>query len=185
MDWIKKAKDLGFDAAAFFNPQTLQAREDVREMCAADKCHSYNKSWTCPPACGTIEECQEKMTRYANGLLLQTTGHLKTTFDSKMYQLTGERHQRNFSSFSDLIRKTYPDSLCLGAGPCQVCKTCAYPDPCRFPDRALSSMEAYGLFVIHVCKEAGLPYYYGKNTITYTACVLYNDAKSLEGLHSR
>lgn len=98
-----------------------------------------------------------KMTRFANGLLLQTTGHLKTTFDSKMYQLTGERHQRNFSSFSDLIRKTYPDSLCLGAGPCQVCKTCAYPNPCRFPDRALSSMEAYGLFVIHVCKEAGLP----------------------------
>ncbi|MBQ8925438.1 MAG: DUF2284 domain-containing protein, partial [Clostridia bacterium] len=40
-------------------------------------------------------------------------------------------------------------------------------------DKAMSSMEAYGLFVTRVCKDNGVPYYYGPKTITYTACVLY------------
>jgi hypothetical protein len=33
-------------------------------------------------------------------------------------------------------------------------------------------MEAYGLLVSDVCQKAGLPYYYGKQTITYTSCIL-------------
>ena len=33
-------------------------------------------------------------------------------------------------------------------------------------------MEAYGLVVSQVCQDSGLPYYYGPQTITYTACVL-------------
>lgn len=70
------------------------------------------------------------------------------------------------------MRKRYPDALCLGAGGCQLCKTCAYPEPCRFPDEACASMEGYGLFVTQVCRDNHLPYYYGPKTITYTACVL-------------
>ena len=66
------------------------------------------------------------------------------------------------------------DALFLpyGAGGCQLCKTCAYPEPCRFPDEACASMEGYGLFVTQVCRDNHLPYYYGPKTITYTACVL-------------
>ena len=34
------------------------------------------------------------------------------------------------------------------------------------------SMEAYGLLVSDACTSAGLEYYYGKNTMTYTSCIL-------------
>ncbi len=173
IDWIEKAKEMSFDAAAPLDPKTLIAREDVREMCAADKCHTYNKNWTCPPNCGTIEECQKQMQGYTNGILLQTTGYMTKTFDTKTYQETEKRHMVNFRHFAEEIRKTYPDALCLGAGGCHFCKECSFPKECRFPDKALSSMEGYGLFIIHVCRDAGLPYYYGKNSLTYTACVLY------------
>ena len=37
----------------------------------------------------------------------------------------------------------------------------------------VSSMEAYGLFVTQVCRDAGVPYHHGEKTITYTACALY------------
>ena len=33
-------------------------------------------------------------------------------------------------------------------------------------------MEAYGLVVSDACKKTGLPYYYGPNTMTFTACVM-------------
>lgn len=173
MNWTEIAKNMGFDAAAPLDPQTHTAREDVRDMCVADKCGAYNKNWTCPPACGTVEACQNRMQGYAHGILLQSIGHMTKAIDSKCYRETERRHMQNFYAFAEEIRKVYPNALCLGAGGCRVCKTCAYPESCRFPGKAMSSMEGYGLFVTQVCRDAGVPYYYGERTITYTACVLF------------
>ena len=172
MEWIEKAKETGFDTAVSFDPNLLLAREDVRAMCAADKCGAYNKNWTCPPACGTIEECQRKMRGYQTGILVQTIGRMAKTIDSKCYRETERRHIRNFYLLAEKIKKEHPDALCLGTGGCRICQPCAYPDACRFPEKAVSSMEGYGLFVTQVCRDAGVAYHYGDMTITYTACIL-------------
>jgi len=66
-----------------------------------------------------------------------------------------------------------PDALCLGAGGYRLCAKCACPDPCRFPEKATASMEAYGLFVTQVCKDARLPHHHGKKTIAFTGCILF------------
>lgn len=172
MDWLKRAKEIGFDAVVSMDPQTLLARDDVRSMCAADKCGAYNKNWMCPPACGTVEECQQKMRDYQTGILLQSIGHMSKAIDSKCYRETERRHIQNFYILAEEIKKEHPGALCLGTGGCRICKQCAYPDACRFPEKAVSSMEGYGLFVTQVCRDAGVPYYYGDRTITYTACIL-------------
>ena len=69
-----------------------------------------------------------------------------------------------------------PDALGplpLSAGTCTLCPTCSCPDaPCRHPARALISMEAAGLLVSEVCEAAGIPYYHGKGTISFTSCIL-------------
>ena len=171
--WVQKALELGFSAAAPLNPSTLKPLPAVRDMCAADKCRSYGKNWTCPPACGTLEACAEQMASHSSGILLQTTGHMEKRIDTQAYMETERRHLSLFRQFADLIRTEYPQALCLGAGGCRYCQSCAYPEPCRFPEKAYSSMEAYGLFVTQVCRDNGLPYYYGERTITYTACVLF------------
>ncbi len=171
--WIEKAKEMGFDAAAALDPQSLVAREDVRAMCAQDKCGAYGKNWTCPPAIGTVTECQKKMLQYKNGILLQTIGHMEKDVDSRCYRETERRHMENFYILADAIRKEFPNALCLGAGGCRICRPCAYPEPCRFPEKSVSSMEGYGLFVTQVCRDAGIPYHYGEKTITYTACILF------------
>ena len=171
--WIDFAKKLGFDTAVRIEPQTLRAREDVRSMCASDKCGAYGKNWTCPPACGTLSACQQQMQRYSHGILLQTIGYMAKAIDSKCYRETERRHIQNFSVFADTVRAAYPDALPLGAGGCRVCKQCAYPEPCRFPNKAMSSMEGYGLFVTQVCRDAGVPYYYGERTVAYSACILF------------
>ena len=66
-----------------------------------------------------------------------------------------------------------PRPLPLSAGACTLCTACSCPDaPCRHPDRALVSMEAAGLMVSEACETAGLPYYHGPGTISYTSCIL-------------
>ncbi len=170
--WLEEAKRLGFDMAVELDPQRLVAREDVRAMCAEDKCGAYNKNWTCPPAIGSVEKCQQQMQQYKRGILLQTVGHMTKTVDSKCYRETEQRHLQSFYALAEKIRREHPDALCLGAGGCRVCKQCAYPESCRFPEKAVSSMEGYGLFVTQVCRDAGVAYHYGEKTITYTACIL-------------
>lgn len=173
-DWIELAKKFGFDVAVPLVPSSLESRNDIRDMCAENRCRAYNRNWTCPPAVGTLEECQARLRSYQNGVLLQTIGHLSKAIDSRAYRNTERRHMEQFRAFSEQIRQSFPDALCLGAGGCRICKTCAYPEPCRFPEKALSSMEAYGLFVTQVCRDSHVSYYYGERTISYTACVLYN-----------
>ena len=171
--WLEEAKKLGFDVAVELDAQQLVTREDVRAMCVEDKCGAYNKNWTCPPAIGSVEKCQQQIRQSKNGILLQTVGQMTKSIDSRCYRETEQRHMKNFYALTKAIRNVHPDALCLGAGGCRICKQCAYPEPCRFPDQAVSSMEGYGLFVTQVCRDAGIPYHHGDRTITYTACVLF------------
>ena len=170
---MDEALSAGFSQVGELNCGALEFMPEVRDMCAADRCHSYGKNWTCPPACGTVEEASIKASNYSRGLLVQTIGKLEDDFDWETIESTGENHKKNFADFAETLRVRYPDMLPMGAGACTICEKCTYPDaPCRFPNRALSSMEAYGLFVSKVCTLSGVPYNNGKQTITYTSCFL-------------
>ena len=173
-DWIQVAREIGFDEAAILRIDTLKPMQAVRDMCAADKCKAYGKNWTCPPECDTLEQCEGQMQSYRQGILVQTVGKLERTIDTKGYAQAALRHRELFRAFTDLVRKVYPDALCLGAGVCDLCGQCAYPEPCRFPDKRIYAMEGYGLFVTQVCKDNQIPYYHGAKTIAYSACVLFD-----------
>jgi predicted metal-binding protein len=170
---VTKAIDYGFSHAALLDASTLRARNEVRDMCSADKCNRYGKNWRCPPACGSIEENERAMSAYRTGLIVQTTGELEDDFDYESMEAAGRRQKELFISFRDELAGEYPDMLALGNGACDVCGECTYPDtPCAAPERSVSSMEAFGLLVSDVCEKNGLGYYYGPGTITYTGCYL-------------
>ena len=167
------ALELGFDHGAALDAKSLRALPEVREMCASGRCRRYGRSWSCPPACGTIEQCAERMHAYTGGVLVQTTAQLADDFDIEGMNRAQEAHKKRFFDLARQARLLYPDVLPLTAGSCTLCRACTYPDkPCRFPKKMLSSMEAYGLLVSEVCKGAGLAYYYGPGTMTYSACIL-------------
>ncbi len=172
--FINKALEIGFETAKEIDTGTLAVRKDVREMCAADKCHAFGKNWTCPPACGELSECSERINKYKHGIIVQTTGKTEKSIDTKAYRHIEALHHDRFVGLTAFVRATHPEALCLGAGGCRICKVCTYPNaPCRFPDKSYSSMEAYGLFVTQVCRDNGINYYYGEKTMTYTSCILF------------
>jgi len=49
-------------------------------------------------------------------------------------------------------------------------------EPCRHPDLAVSSVEAYGINVIALQKTANLPHYKGKETVIYVGLILFGKA---------
>lgn len=173
---VQAALDAGFTYAAPMDVSTLHPLPEVRAMCEANTCHRYGACWTCPPGCGTLEECTEKMHRYAHGVIVQTVGDVEDSLDIESMIEINRRHKEAFSRFAEQLRDTVGDILALSAGSCEVCKQCAYPDaPCRFPEKAFSSMEANGLVVNEVAKANGLAYNYGPQKMAYTSCYLYNE----------
>lgn len=172
-DLVQQALDFGFSHAAMLDCATLQLRQEVRDMCSADRCRNYGRSWMCPPACGSLEENAERMKNYRFGLLVQTTGQLEDDFDYESMEATGDEEKRNFAKFRAVLMTEYPGLLALSSGVCKICDRCAYPDaPCAHPEEATPSMEAFGLVVSDVCTANQLGYYYGPGTITYTGCYL-------------
>ena len=168
------AAQCGFDHAGALNVAAMRFDPAVRDMCAADRCRSYGRCWTCPPGCGTLGRLEREMKGYARGLLVQTTAPLEDEFDAAGMEQARTRHRRSFEALVRCLRRFgQQDCLPLTAGACRVCLSCTYPGaPCRFPQKRMASMEACGLLVSEVCSRSGLGYFYGTGTVTYTSCVL-------------
>ena len=174
-DFRALALECGFSTAEKLEVSTLKFLSDVRSMCAADRCMSYGKTWSCPPACGELDYWEERCSHFSKGLVLQTVGDREDSYDFEAMMEVAEENKKHFELFTDLLREKGEDFLAMSAGTCTRCEKCTYPDsPCRFPEKLYPSMEACGLFVSGVCSDNGVKYYYGDDKIAYTCCILYN-----------
>ena len=173
---LRLAEEIGFSHFGLFQTEALSFRQEVRDMCKAGRCGSYGTRWTCPPYCGTLEESAIKAKQFDSGIILQMTGSMKDDFDVECIQETEQAVKTKLNAFVKKIRAQQIECLPMTVGTCTKCSKCTCPDePCRFPEEAFTSMEAYGLIVNDVCTSAGVKYNYGSKTMTFTTCVLFND----------
>jgi len=163
----------GFTHTAPLKTETLAFLPEVRDMCRADRCHNFGKNWMCPPACGSLEECAAKAAEYSSGIIVQFVGEILDSFDIEGMDEVMRRHKECFLKLTDNLRRSGTDFMPLGAGACTICTRCACPEnPCRFPEKAVMSMEAAGLWVSDICQKNGLKYNYGQGFLAFTSCIL-------------
>jgi predicted metal-binding protein len=168
--------------AAVLDTASIQFHEDFRKACEKNFCRRYDTSWMGPPAIGSITELIQKAACYRQGMLFQTVHAVASNFDMKGMMAAAKVHEKVFRTLLARIRREFPDEeiLPLNAGCCGLCEKCGYltQEPCRHPDLAVSSVEAYGINVIALQKSAGLPHYIGKESVIYVGLVLFNKAVS-------
>jgi predicted metal-binding protein len=168
---------LGAFKATVIGTKDIVLDQAFRAMCESNACGVYGKCYMCPPDVGDIEELMAQVARYDYALVYQTVSELEDSFDfegmiaakRKSYPLA----QRLRRIFADIGITTV---LHLGAGGCGVCQTCAKRtnEPCRFPEKAMPSLEAYGVNVSELAKAANMKYINGQNTVTYFGAVLFS-----------
>ncbi len=149
---IKKIEQMGmeqgFSHVVLLDCDTIELKPEVRQMCAADTCHKYDKCWSCPPGCGSLEECEAKVRQYKYGIIVQTVGELEDAFDGEGMMETEARHKEYFVEFEKKLREIYPDMLAIGAGCCTKCKVCTYPDAIACGNGILACMSRdFGIFM--------------------------------------
>ena len=163
----------GFTHRALLDISTIDLKPEVRGMCAENTCGLYGRRWSCPPGCGTLRECEERLRGFSRGILVQTVGEVEDSFDFEGMARIEQVHKESFDAMYAALRADGVRTLALGAGGCTRCQRCTYPDaPCRFPESMVSSMEAYGMLVLEVCRANGLKYYYGPGALAFTGCFL-------------
>ena len=145
--------------------------EEVYKACQTNVCGKYNRCWTCPPATGPLESHQKKITAFSSAFVFTTKYALDDSFDYEGMMRAKDCHDRLTAEMHERFGKTNP---VFGAGGCSLCPDCAFPEPCRFPDKIYSSIEAAGINVTELSHAGNLHYNNGKNTVTYFSMILFN-----------
>ena len=175
---ISAALSSGATKAAIIPGEKIVTSEHFREMCAANHCGVYGQCWQCPPEIGEISELISQVKQFPYGLLYQSVSEIEDSFDIEGMEEASRRHAQTTQRIREEMRHLLKeDFLHLGSGGCGVCKTCAKRDnlPCRFPEKAMSSMEGYGIDVYTTTKSTDLKYINGQNTVTYFGIVLFTE----------
>jgi len=178
-DLVKLALESNASYAAIADTSKIEFHEDFRKACEKNVCGMYNTNWMGPPAIGPISELMKRVEKYKQGLLFQTVHELSGSFDLKGMIQGQAIHETIFRTILEKINYEYnfEQILPLNAGCCKICSKCAYLDgeKCRHPDQAVASVEAYGIDVMALEKSSGIPYYNGKNTVSYVGLILFNE----------
>lgn len=168
---IQRLSSLAFEYA-LIKTEEIPFRDYVVEACARNACGQYGKTWQCPPGVGSLEEVKAKCLAYNNALVFSTCHALEDSFDIEGMREGRFAHERT----TDEVVRLFGDTKirALSAEGCGLCQVCTYPNaPCRFPDRARSSVEANAISVVELAAHCGINYKNGQNTVTYFSVILY------------
>ncbi len=168
----------------FTNPEIFQYQQidssdipfsqAVVDMCKANRCGKYGTCWTCPPGVGELSALERKIKSYKSACVFTCKYDLQDSFDFEGMVDGHKKANLVLQNIIELLRADGVKFLALGCEGCGLCEKCTYPDaPCRFPEKAVPSVEACGINVVELAKKTRINYNNGTNTVTYFCILLW------------
>lgn len=148
---------------------------EVRKLCEDNACGKFGRTWACPPALGTLDECRAICLGFGNMLVFSGKYDLEDSFDFEGMTEGMNAFKRMARELEQALRPRLARHLMLANEGCGACGDCAYPDPCRLPGQAHGSLEGYGIFVNKLAESVGMNYINGANTVTYFGGLLFDE----------
>lgn len=169
----KLAADLPFADIGVFSPALLHARQEIRDLCDPAVCPNYGTNWLCPPGAPELSVCENILHGYETAVCLLTKKEpIPPTFTKEDYEQAALAHNRNLYELSARFASCGYSSLILTTGSCEKCAVCAYPSPCRFPDRCRESFCGFGLNAEEVCSLFPCDYAFVPGKLIYVGLIL-------------
>ena len=158
---------------AFIGTDELLFSERVRYICETE-CPMYNTTWACPPAVGTVEACQERVTAFREGLLIATITEVSDIANIEETLATRAPHEEITRQALSMVREQAEDTLTLSTESCAHCEHCSWPDaPCRLPGRMFPCVESHGILVTDLAEKHGIDFLAEGNLVTWFSLILY------------
>ncbi len=164
----------GFLESGVLETGQVHCREDIRIMCEHNVCGAYGTTWACPPAVGSVRECQERISRFSKMTLFSKAYILEDEYDFDSIKETMKDFKVIVRNLNKQLKPVIDSFLLLSNESCDLCKVCTYPqNPCRFPEDMHPAIEGFGLNISELAEKAGIHYINGRSTVTFFGAVLY------------
>ncbi|MDR1692579.1 MAG: DUF2284 domain-containing protein [Oscillospiraceae bacterium] len=176
-DIVKLCTVLGASKAEAIPVESVTFAPELRSLCEQNVCGRFGRNYTCPPLAGDVHTLIANLKTFRQTVIWQNIYPLEDSFD---FEGMAEGQRRHNAMTADAAERIYAvlgreNALVLAAGGCALCQTCAVLEnrPCRFPEKALSSLEAYGINVSKIGEISNLKYINGPNTVTFFSGVFF------------
>lgn len=174
---VQAALDFGADRAALIAPSQLVCSDRFRAYCEDNVCGFYGKCWSCPPDIGDINVLIAQLRTFDHIVMYQVISPVKGYSDTEGMNAAGEKLSEISQKLQIFLRTFLKKPFLHLGGSCHLCPECAkiINEPCRYPDKMLPSLSAYGVDVCKTCEGTSLAYWNGENTVTNFGMVLFNE----------
>ncbi len=161
----------------FLETSELVFSPRIREVCRQE-CPMYDKSWACPPAVGTVEDCRARCLGFPRALMLTTVTEVNDIADLAETLATRGPHEEITRQAAELVRAQGAETLVLSTEACAVCEHCAWPDgPCRHPERMFPCVESHGIVATDIAEKHGIEFI-GGNVVTWFSLVFFREPRA-------
>ncbi len=167
----EKIKELPLYGYAYLPVEEIPYSPRVRYICETE-CPQYGRSWSCPPAVGTVEECRERMAGYGELFVFATVSEVEDMEDMQTMLAARKDHERITKQVTDWFREAGCETLTLSTESCLQCGRCTYPNaPCRHPELQFPCVESYGIVVVDLADKCGLPFMQEYGVLTWFSAI--------------
>jgi predicted metal-binding protein len=158
---------------AWVNTEDLTFSQRIRYVCQTE-CPMYGKSWACPPAVGTVEECRARCQRFSQALVITTVTEVRDIADIQETLSTRAPHEELTRQVRQILLEQAEEVMVLSTEACAFCECCTYPEgkPCRNPERMFPCVESYGIVATDLAEKYEIEFYNG-NLVTWFSILFY------------
>ncbi|MCG8565348.1 MAG: DUF2284 domain-containing protein [Desulfobacterales bacterium] len=121
-------------------------------------CAKFNSNWSCPPATPDISQVRDLLKEYTTALLLVGKRTCNEFYRETNKKRTGQvRFWKGAVGIERyLFLEGYDKAFALVSGACALCKTCIYPENCRFPMEKRPTVESFSIDLVGTLKHIGI-----------------------------
>lgn len=168
VSWTDALRDLDLDGCSIRETELPPYDEDTivkcHSLCGDNICGKFGTNWACPP--GFSEHMDSLSKRYDRALLISSTVRCDP-HDRDAVEGFNSRMKRTVRSVVDHMRSSGIECRGFSDGGCDLCQTCAYPGPCRFPESVMPSVSAVGVDMKAYLESVGEKFEFGDDRVTF------------------
>lgn len=158
----------------WFTPTELTFKEEVRQICKQE-CPMYGKSWSCPPAVGSVEICKKRCMDYTGAFLFTTIAEVTDIANFEETLQTRFEHEHITRTLGKIFMEEGLEVMLLSSESCAVCDSCAYCEgrSCRHPEYMIPCIESQGILVTELAERYDIPFLDSMTTVQWFGLILY------------
>ena len=155
----ERAEAMGLEASCVVISDIV-INPDFRKYCAENRCGQYDANYSCPPACGEVEEMAAALKGFTRALVVRSTWEIESYSDRETIFKAKKAHNEAMLSVCEVLRQKGIGYRMCGASHCLLCDQCAKAqgEPCRDPERRYSCLSAYCIDVARLAESAGIDF---------------------------